>query len=31
MPEVKVKTIEIKVMSNGAPDDMVTITRQQFR
>ena len=31
MAEVKVKTINIEVMSNGDPTDMITITRQQFR
>lgn len=31
MPEIKVKTINIEVMSDGDPTDMITITRQQFR
>ena len=31
MAEIKVKTINIEMLSDGDPRDMITITRQQFR
>lgn len=32
MPEVKTKTIAVELLGDGgAPADMITITRQQFR
>lgn len=31
MPEIQVKTINIEMMGDGDPTDMITITRQQFR